>query len=240
MSDAERTAVVMGASSGIGAASARALARTGHHVRVMARRADQLEELAAEIGGSHAVVDVTVASEIEEALARAGEELERIDVGVYAAGVLDVAAVDGHPVELWQRTIDVNLTGAFLFARGVVPHMGAGSRIVFLSSVSGSKGQPQLSAYAASKGGLNRLAESLSAELEGRGIGVHNVQPGPVATPLLDRPGTSGYQLEADQVANVIEWLISLPDDVVLRDVVLRATMKGPFARDRHQGVVSG
>jgi NAD(P)-dependent dehydrogenase (short-subunit alcohol dehydrogenase family) len=224
----------MGASSGIGAATATALAQAGHHVHLMARRGSELEALAAATGGTWASVDATDPTAVDEAVAHAVVDLPPVAVAVYAAGVLDVAAVDGHPIDVWQRTIAVNLNGAFFFARAVTPHLGAGSRIVFLSSVSGSKGQPNLSAYAASKGAVNRLAESLGAELEGRGVGVHVVAPGPVSTPLLERPGTSPFQLDPEQVAEIIVWLAALPDDVVLRDVVIRAVTSGPFARRRH------
>jgi NAD(P)-dependent dehydrogenase (short-subunit alcohol dehydrogenase family) len=230
----QRTAVVLGASSGIGAATARALHAAGYHVHLLARRLDAVEELAAETGGTTGVVDVTDDAQLEAELRRVAPELAPFALGVYTAGVLDVSPVQGHPIELWRRTIDVNLTGPFLFARALAEHLTAGSRIVFVSSVSAWKGQPNLSAYAAAKAGLNRFAESLSAELEHRGIYVHVVAPGPVATALLDRPGTPAFQLEPDQVADVIAWLASLPSDVVVREVVVRAAIRGPFARDRH------
>jgi NAD(P)-dependent dehydrogenase (short-subunit alcohol dehydrogenase family) len=236
MSRERSSALIMGASSGIGAATATALSRAGHHVHVMARRGSELETLAAATGGTWASVDATDPDAVDDAVKRAFRDLPAPGLAVYAAGMLDVAGVDGHPIDLWRRTIDVNLNGAFFFARAVAPRLEAGSRIVFLSSVSGSKGQPNLSAYAASKGAVNRLAESLGAELEGRGIGVHVVAPGPVATPLLDRPGTSPFQLDPEQVAEVIVWLAGLPGDIVLRDVVVRAVTKGPFARRRHEG----
>jgi NAD(P)-dependent dehydrogenase (short-subunit alcohol dehydrogenase family) len=157
---------------------------------------------------------------------------------VYAAGALEVSPVKGHPVELWRRIIEVNLTGAFLFARSVSDQLEPGSRIIFVSSVSGAKGQPNLSAYAASKAGLSRFAESLSAELEHQGIGVHVVAPGPVATPLLDRPGSPGFQLDADQVGDIVAWLASLPADVVVREIVVQAVTRGPYARDRHAAAI--
>jgi hypothetical protein len=71
--------------------------------------------------------------------------------------------------------------------------------------------------------------------MEPQGVGVHIVSPGPVATPMLDIPETSPFQLDAEQVADVIGYLVGLPADVVLRDVDLRAVVKGPFVRRRHE-----
>lgn len=229
------TAVVVGASSGIGASTARALAKAGYHVHLLARRRELLEELATVIEGTYGVVDVTCAEQIEDELVRLAEARSPVALGVYAAGVLEVSPISGHPIDMWRRVVDVNLTGAFFFARSIADHLAPGSRLVFVSSVSGSKGQPNLAAYAASKGGLDRFAESLSAEFETRGIGVHVIAPGPVATPLLARPGTPEFQLEADQVAEIIVWLAALPPDVVLREIVVRAVTRGPYARSRHE-----
>ncbi len=71
--------------------------------------------------------------------------------------------------------------------------------------------------------------------MEPRGVGVHTVSPGPVATPMLDIPETSPFQLDAEQVADVIGYLLDLPPDVVVREIDLRAVTKGPFARRRHE-----
>jgi NAD(P)-dependent dehydrogenase (short-subunit alcohol dehydrogenase family) len=227
-----RTAVIVGGSSGIGAATARRLAGEGFAVHLIARREEALRELAAEIGGTYTVADMTAAETAEQALAA----LEApVGLAIYAAGTLAVSTVADHPIELWERAIAVNLTGAFLFARGIVEKLAPGSRVFFLSSVAANKGQPRQAAYAASKSGLSRFAESFAAEMEPRGVGVHVVSPGPVATPMLDIPETSPFQLDAEQVADVIAYLAALPADVVLRDVDLRAAVRGPFARRRHE-----
>lgn len=227
-----KTAVIVGGSSGIGAAIARLLAERGYAVHLIARREEPLRELAAEIGGTYAVADMTDAAESERALAAVEGPL---GVAIYAAGVLAVSTVEEHPLDLWERSIAVNLTGAFLFARNVVARLEAGSRVFFLSSVAAKKGQPRQGAYSATKAGLSRFAESFAAEMEPRGVAVHIVAPGPVATPMLDIPETSPFQLDAEQVADVVGYLVDLPPDVVLRDVDLRAAVKGPFARRRHE-----
>lgn len=227
-----KTAVIVGGSSGIGAATARMLADDGYAVHLIARRGEPLRELAAEIGGSYTATDMTSPAESERALAAIEGP---IGVAIYAAGVLGVSTVAEHPIDLWERALAVNLTGAFLFARNVVDKLEPGSRVFFLSSVAADKGQPRQSAYAASKAGLSRFAESFAAEMEPKGVGVHIVSPGPVATPMLDIPETSPFQLDAEQAADVIAYLVNLPADVVLRDIDLRAVTKGPFVRRRHE-----
>lgn len=226
-----KTAVIVGGSSGIGAAAARQLAAEGFAVHLIARREEPLRELAEEIGGTYAVADMTDAEESAAAIAAVEAP---VGIAIYGAGVLAVSTVAEHPLELWERALAVNLTGAFLFARHIVAKLEPGSRVFFLSSVAANKGQPRQSAYAASKSGLTRFAESFAAEMEPEGVGVHIVSPGPVATPMLDIPETSPFQLDPEQVADVIAYLARLPADVVLRDVVVRAAVKGPFAHRRH------
>jgi NAD(P)-dependent dehydrogenase (short-subunit alcohol dehydrogenase family) len=229
-----RTAIVTGASSGIGAAAARALAAKGMLVHVLGRREAPLRALANEIGGSHAVLDVRSADDVERVIEEGCAALGGVDVAVYAAGALEVSPVESHPVDLWDDILATNLRGAFLVARSLLPNMREGGRLAFISSAAGRKGQPNQAAYAASKAGLLRFAESLAAEVEPRGLYVHVVSPGPVATPMLDRPGTPGFQLEAEQVADVLAWLAELPPTVVVREIDVRAPIRGPFARDRH------
>jgi NAD(P)-dependent dehydrogenase (short-subunit alcohol dehydrogenase family) len=226
-----KTAVIVGGSSGIGAATARLLAERRYAVHLIARREQPLRQLAAEIGGTYAVADMTDPAASERALA---ELAGPVGVAIYAAGVLAVSTVAEHPLDLWERSLAVNLTGAFLFARNVVGRLEPGSRVFFVSSVTASKGQPRQSAYAASKAGLSRFAESFAAEMEPRGVAVHILAPGPVATPMLDIPETSPFQLDAEQVAEVVGYLLDLPPDVVLRQLDLRAAVRGPFARRRH------
>jgi NAD(P)-dependent dehydrogenase (short-subunit alcohol dehydrogenase family) len=227
-----KSAVIVGGSSGIGAATARLLAAEGFAVHLIARREEPLRELAAEIGGTYTAADMTSAAESERVLGTIDAPL---GVAIYAAGVLgEIAPVADLAVSSWEHALAVNLTGAFLFARGIAPKLEPGSRVFFLSSVAANKGQPRQAAYAASKAGLSRFAESFAAEMEPQGVGVHIVSPGPVATPMLDIPETSPFQLDAEQVADVIGHLVDLPADVVLRDVDMRAVVRGPFTRRRH------
>lgn len=229
-----RLAVVVGASSGIGAAAAEALAGAGYQVHLLARREGPLFDLAKRLGGTYETADVTDEHRLAQVEARLAETFDSVSVLVYTAGIMPVQEVDGHSSEDWHRTLNTNLTGAFFTVRAFLPLLRPGARVVFVSSTAGRKGLPHLAAYSASKGGLNMLAEALAAEFEPRGIGVHIVEPGPVATPMLNLPGTSPFQLDPEQVGEVIAWLAQLPSDVVLREVSLRAVTKGPFVRLRH------
>lgn len=227
-------AVVVGASSGIGAATARALAADGFRVHLLARRADRLRALAEEIGGTWAAADVADDTAFGAALAAGVEAHGAPAVAVYASGVLELGAVTEQSVAEFRRVLDINLVGAFAFAKALVPAMAPGSRLVLVSSISAQRGIQNQTAYAASKAGLSRLAEALGREVMPRGIGVHVIEPGPTATEMLDRPGTAAYQLDARHVGDVIAWLAHLPPQVVLRELDLRAVTVGPFATSRH------
>jgi NAD(P)-dependent dehydrogenase (short-subunit alcohol dehydrogenase family) len=233
MSTRRPAAVVAGASSGIGEAIARRLAADGFHVHVIARREDRLKALARAIDGTYTVADLAEPQDAPRVAAETARACGEVRLAVYAAGVLEVERIAGHSLDAWNRTIALNLTGALLFTQGILPQLRPGSRVVFLSSVTASKGAPGLAAYAASKSGVDRLAEAFAAEHEADGIGVHVLALGPVATPMLDRPGTSPFQLDSEQVADVVGYLAQLPPDVVMRDLQIRAVTKGPFARRR-------
>jgi NAD(P)-dependent dehydrogenase (short-subunit alcohol dehydrogenase family) len=226
-------AVIGGASSGIGEAVARRLAADGFHVHVAARREQPLRALAEQVGGTSTVADLSQAADAR----RLADDVAALDgavrLAVYAAGVLEPHAVASHPLDVWERTIAVNLTGGFLFSQALLPQLVPGSRLLFTSSVSARKGARGLAAYAASKSGLDRLAESIAAEHERDGIGVHVLALGPVATPMLDREGVSPFQLDPDEVADVVAYLATLPGSVVMRDLQIRAATSGPFARRR-------
>jgi NAD(P)-dependent dehydrogenase (short-subunit alcohol dehydrogenase family) len=233
MSTPRPIALVAGASSGIGAATATRLAADGFAVHLVARSEDRLRDLAARLHGTYAIGDFADADDVQRVMADVAARFREIRLAVYAAGVLEVAEIADHPLDAWERTLAVNLTGGFLFARGLVGLLPPGSRLVFLSSLSAAKGAPGLVAYSAAKSGLERVAEAFAAEHERDGIGVHIVAPGPVATPMIDRPGASPYQLDPEQVADVIAYLAGLPPDVVMRDVTVRAVTSGPFVRRR-------
>lgn len=178
-----RTALVVGASRGLGRQSALALARSGADIVCAARSAQDLETVSAEIKalgrGAHAIqVDAAderaLAAAVDEAASRAG-----LDVLVYAAGLMHAGAALETTVEDWERLLKVNLTGAFVAAKQAAQHMKArGGRMIFFSTSFVGRVLPLTVAYGASKGGLQQLVQSLALEWARYGITVNAVAPG--------------------------------------------------------------
>ena len=213
-----RLAVVTGASRGIGAATARAIADAGAHVVLAARDGDALDQVAGQIrdAGRDATpvpTDVSSVKQVQRLFARA-EEAGTIAALVCAAGVLTPARFVETTPEAWEQTLAVNLTGSFLCCRAAFAAMqGAGEgRIVNIGSLSGvyaTEKFPGLSAYNVSKYGVIGLTEAIAVEGKGHGISAICVSPGAVDTQMLRRanpdlrPG-----LTPDQVADLIVALL--------------------------------
>ncbi|MEX2630515.1 MAG: SDR family oxidoreductase [Tistlia sp.] len=188
----DRVAIVTGASSGIGRATARLFAREGARVVAAGRRRDELESLAAAIraeGGEVAVLAGDVREE-EHAAALVALALERfggLDVAFNNAGAVgEMASVPALSLAAWREAIEVNLTSAFLAARHQVPALVArgGGSLIFTSSFVGyTVGMPGMGAYAAAKAGLIGLTQTLAAELGAQGVRVNALLPGGTDTP---------------------------------------------------------
>ena len=179
-----RTAVITGASSGIGEACARAFAREGLHVVLAARRLDQLERVAAAItaaGGAATTVacDVTDPVQVQHVVAVALETTGRLDVMVCNAGLGFNGRLEETGTETMRRLMEVNYFGTFHAAKAAVTHFRTAGRghLFIMSSIVGRKGVPRMSAYAASKFAQVGLGESVRAELAGTGIHVTMVYP---------------------------------------------------------------
>lgn len=185
------TALVTGASSGIGAAVATALARAGASVALVARRADRLDEVAAALApGRHAVFpcDVRDGAAVEATLAAVRARLGPIDLLVNNAGIgRYLAFVDTDAAET-AAILETNLHAALHFARALLPDMLARRRghVVNVASIAGRIGSRNHAVYCASKFALAGLSESLVYELAGTGVGVTLVNPGIIATPFFD------------------------------------------------------
>jgi meso-butanediol dehydrogenase / (S,S)-butanediol dehydrogenase / diacetyl reductase len=183
---------VTGAATGIGRATAQALARDGYAVTLVGRRADPLEQLATELreSGGHAIAapaDVTSPGQAAAAVGAAVEHFGGIDVLVNNAGVGDSAALLDESLERWEETLRINLTGAFLTTQLALPHLierrGA---VVNVASVNGVLVGPGWTSYCVSKAGLIMLAKCVAKEYGRQGVRANAVCPGWVRTPMGD------------------------------------------------------
>jgi 3-oxoacyl-[acyl-carrier protein] reductase len=212
-----RTAIVTGGGRGIGAAIARELTGRGARVTVFARTAAEIDEVV-RTGAAALAVAGDVAAEADVIRLRAAHErvLGPCDVLVHAAGILERGRVEVLDPAAWRRVLDVNLTGAFLLARAVLPGMrsrGRG-RIVAIASISGHVGTAEGSAYNASKWGLIGFAKSLAEELRGSGVQVMTVSPGSVDTRMLAQtPYTP--DMGPEEVARVVAWCAAEAPDAM-------------------------
>jgi len=171
-----RTALITGATGGLGQAIAERLAAAGARLVLTGRRADVLEPLAERLGGSALGVDLAARDEVERLVAEAGE----VDVLVANAALPGSGRLDGYSVEQIDRVLDVNLRAPIVLARllsGPMVERGRG-HLVFVSSLSGKAATMGQSLYAATKFGLRGFATSLRADLHGTGVGVSTVFPG--------------------------------------------------------------
>ncbi len=234
-----RVAVVTGASSGIGAAVARALGRECAAVALAARRTDALAAVAADVhasGGRALVVptDVTEADQVEALVDAASAQLGAVDVLVNCAGVMYFTMMAGARTDQWDRTVDVNCKGLLHCLAAVVPAMveRGGGHVVAISSDAGRKVFPGLGVYSASKFFTEAVLQSLRLETVGSGLRVTSIQPGNVSTDLLSlsddeealrRYGgpTGAKVLDPDHVAAAVVSALRQPPHVAVNEVLI-------------------
>lgn len=230
-----RLAVVTGASSGIGAATARHLADAGFEVICAARRADRIETLAAEIGGRAVVCDVTDAASVAGLAAAAGP---RVDVLVNnAGGAFGSSPVAEADSEQWRRMYDVNVIGLMQVTRALLPALvasGAGT-IINVGSIAGRVAYEGGAGYTAAKHGTKVVTETLRLELVAEPVRVCEVAPGMVQTEEFSLVRFDGDQaradavyagvpepLVADDVADAITWVATRPPHVNIDELVIK------------------
>ena len=242
---AGRVAVVTGASSGIGEATARRLAAQGAKVALLARREDRLKELAAALGPNTLpiAVDVTDAASVEAAVARVRAELGPVDLVVNNAGVMLPSPIEEGRAEEWQRMIDLNVTALLRITRAFLPDLiaaaaaGRTADLVNISSIGAHVTFPGYNVYSATKAFVTHLSASLRTELGPKDVLVTNVEPGLTETELGGNiehdelreqlPGwfeSVGEWLVADDVADVVEYVASRPRRLNLRQIVVLPT----------------
>jgi NADP-dependent 3-hydroxy acid dehydrogenase YdfG len=228
-----RTAVVTGASSGIGAATAARLSAEGFDVVVGARRVDRLAALADSIGARALALDVTDPASV----AAFADSLDRVDVLVNnAGGAFDANRVADADLDSWARTYDVNVLGTVRLTKALLPALRASGRgdVVFVSSTAGLISYEGGASYTAAKHGVHTLAETLRLELNGEPVRVVEIAPGMVRTEefSLNRLGSADaadnvYRgvrepLVAEDIADCIAWTVTRPHHVNIDLMVVR------------------
>ncbi|HEY2222161.1 SDR family oxidoreductase [Actinomycetospora sp.] len=235
-------AVVTGASSGIGEATARALAGEGARVALLARRRDRLEALAGELGGEASVHEVDVAD--DDAVARAIEDVVarhgRLDVLVNNAGYGSMSPATESALSEWRTMVDVNVTGVLATTHAALGHLqraATGERgiadVVTVSSVAGRKvAGPAVNVYAATKHAVGAFSEALRQELGADHVRVGLVEPGLVRSELteggdLARQAEAELELglmEAADIADAIVYMVTRPRRMAVNEILVRPT----------------
>jgi len=186
-----RTAVITGGASGLGCETARRIVAEGGRVVLWDVNDEALAAAKQHTGAEHGMaVDVSDQQAVERAAAESNRLLGRIDILVNSAGITGAtAAVHEFPLDSWRQVIDVNLNGTFYCCRAIIPFMLANSygRIVNVSSVAGKEGNPNASAYSASKAGLIALTKSIAKELATGGVIANSITPATFESPILDQ-----------------------------------------------------
>ena len=233
-SSSSRTAVVTGASSGIGAATARALAADGYRVVCAARRHDRVRALAAEIGGVAVACDITVDDDVAALAEVVGDRLSLLVNN--AGGALGQEPMADADLDAWQRMYETNVLGTARVTKALLPALEAGEgTVVFLTSTAAESAYEGGGGYNAAKAGERMLAGALRLELSGHPVRVCEVSPGMVHTPEFSLTRFGGDQARADavydgvpdpltaeDVAEVIAWVASRPAHVNVDRVVVR------------------
>jgi len=244
-------ALVTGASSGIGEATARSLAADGAKVALVARRLERLEKLAKELAGEgHTAVaieaDITDQGQAIRAVERTVGDLDRLDILVNNAGVMLLGPIPGAPVEEWERMIEINLKGLLHMTHAAMPHLlsaaGDSERgvadLVNISSVAGRVASAGAGVYNMTKFGVGAMSEALRQEIHSQDVRVTVIEPGAVATELTDhlRPEIRETvrerfvdikPLDAHDIADAITWAVTRPAHVSVNEVLIRPTHQG-------------
>jgi NADP-dependent 3-hydroxy acid dehydrogenase YdfG len=236
---------ITGASSGIGEATARLLARRGAALVLGARRTDRLDRIADELrGGGAAVIahttDVTRREDLEALIARAVDEFGRLDVLVSNAGIAKIGPVADVDVDGWTAMVDVNLRGVLYGIAAALPVFRRQGRGHFVTTVStsGLKIVPNQAVYAATKNAVRTLLEGLRQESTDGAIRTTAISPGVVRTELdgsIDDPAVRAeiqrnmaeFAISPDAVARAVAFAVEQPDDVEIGDITIRPTVQG-------------
>ena len=222
-----RRALVTGASSGIGRATARALAADGARVALLARERADLEAVARGLVGSVPIeCDVRDAAAVDAAVRRAATLFEGLDLVVTAAGLGKFGDTATFAVEDWDEVLDVDLRGTFLVVRAALPHLRRSrGHVVTISSIAAVRPFPESAAYCAAKAGVRALAQVVAEEHRRAGVRVTNMVVGSVDSPFWERAGGTNLarerMLRPEDVARAIALAVAQPPEVSLDEIVL-------------------
>jgi NADP-dependent 3-hydroxy acid dehydrogenase YdfG len=236
-------ALVTGASSGIGEATARALARQGAKVAIAARRKDRLDALNREIDGLVIEADITDRDQAIAAVKQTVGELGRLDTVINNAGVMLLGEARGAPLDEWERMVAINVQGLLYVAHAAIePLLQAAedgprgvSDMVNVSSIAGRVARRGSGVYNLTKHGVGAFSESLRQEFATRHLRVSLVEPGAVATELTSHMREEVQEasrerfrdierLESEDIADVIEFIVTRPRRVAINEVMVRPT----------------
>ncbi|MCX7863574.1 MAG: SDR family NAD(P)-dependent oxidoreductase [Novosphingobium sp.] len=239
-----KVALVTGASSGIGAAAAVALAAAGATVGMSARRKERLEELVRQIenaGGKALALpgDMAVEAEALAAVEDTVAAFGRIDILINSAGVMQAGGIENADLDLIRRVYDINLFGSIYTCKAAVAHMlrQGGGDIINVSSMAGRKGGPYTAAYSGSKHALNAMTDAMRQELGNRNIRVTILMPGATETEVAEgivdpqwremiaRHVSKEGAVKASEMAETIVFILSLPRNVNISEIHVRPTI---------------
>jgi NADP-dependent 3-hydroxy acid dehydrogenase YdfG len=236
-------ALVTGASSGIGEATARALARAGAKVAIAARRKERLDALAAEIDALAIEADI---SDREQAIATVGrtvDKLGRLDTVVNNAGVMLLGEAAEQSLDEWQRMLDINVNGLLYVSHAAIDPLLAAAQdgprkvadLVNISSIAGRRANRGSAVYNLTKHGVGAFSEALRQEFATRHLRVSLVEPGAVITELVEQMGSEQQEaarkrfegverLAAEDIADAIEYIVTRPRRVAVNEIMIRPT----------------
>ena len=218
--------LITGASTGIGAATARLAAGAGYRLVLAARSTDRLDQLASELGGEDRALaiacDVTEWEQQQAMVQTSLERFGRLDVAFANAGFGAARGFLEETPELWRSMVLTNVYGAALTIRATITALkDARGHLLLTGSVAGRRALPG-SLYSCTKWAVTAMGEAARQELEGTGVRVTLIEPGVVATPFYDNPVSGG--LEADDIARTVMWVVSQPAHVDINEVLVRPT----------------
>jgi NADP-dependent 3-hydroxy acid dehydrogenase YdfG len=219
----DRVFLITGASTGIGAATARHAAEAGYRVVLAARSTDKLEALAGEVGGIAVPCDVTEWKDQQALVQRALDEFGRIDVAFANAGFGGARGFDKGTPEEWKEMVLTNVYGVALTIRATMQALkDSKGHLLLTSSVAGRRALPG-SLYSASKHAVTAMGEAARLDFNDTGVRVTLIEPGMVDTPFFDNPPQI-EALQADDIARAVMFAVSQPPHVDVNEILIRPT----------------